>query len=185
MTTQLVERPAVAELTFQAFDKAVHPELIDSIARKQFQREGYRLTLHLTPAGHVFEWRLGEHTIVEVLADQGSELPHHRQIFGHRIGHERAEKFKPCGEIEYQVCFQIEKADPAVFRSLCEELRLQAERDGVLQLLHAKDRLGICPMSFVDLQARPGSLLIHAFHTFPDEYAVVKSQSLIDFGTTT
>jgi hypothetical protein len=31
------------------------------------------------------------------------------------------------------------------------------------------------------LQSRPGSLLIHVYHTFPDDYAVVKTQSLIEF----
>jgi hypothetical protein len=40
--------------------------------------------------------------------------------------------------------------------------------------------MGLSPLSYLDVQARTGSLLIHSYHTFPDEYAVVKSQTLIE-----
>jgi hypothetical protein len=32
----------------------------------------------------------------------------------------------------------------------------------------------------VQTEERPGSLLVHAFHTFPDNRAVVKTQSLFE-----
>lgn len=181
MNAGVVERPPTDQLTFQAFDKSVHPELIESVATKQFQREGYRLTLHLTAAGHAFEWRRDACTLVELLADQNGALPHQRQVFAHRVGHERSEEFRLGEDVLYRACFQLELVEPGVFRNVCEELRAHAERDGVLQLLHAKDRMGICPLSFVDLQARPGSFIVHAYHTYPEECAIVKTQSLVEF----
>jgi hypothetical protein len=60
------------------------------------------------------------------------------------------------------------------------ELRDESRRSGVLQLLSTTDRLGVTPLSFVDLQARTNSLIIHTYHTFPEDYAIVKSQTLID-----
>jgi len=33
-------------------------------------------------------------------------------------------------------------------------------------------------LSYINFEARNRSLLVQAFHTFPDDYAVVKSQSL-------
>ena len=36
------------------------------------------------------------------------------------------------------------------------------------------------PLGLITVEARPGCLFLSTFHTFPDEYAVVKTQSLIE-----
>jgi hypothetical protein len=33
-------------------------------------------------------------------------------------------------------------------------------------------------LSYINVESRDRSLLVQAFHTFPDDYAIVKSQSL-------
>ena len=35
-------------------------------------------------------------------------------------------------------------------------------------------------LSYINLETRNRSLLVQAFHTFPDDYAIVKSQSLYE-----
>jgi hypothetical protein len=35
-------------------------------------------------------------------------------------------------------------------------------------------------VSWIDVETRPRSLIIQAFHTFPDEMAIVKSQSVFE-----
>jgi len=35
-------------------------------------------------------------------------------------------------------------------------------------------------LGFVTVEARPGCLFLSAFHTFPEEHTVVKTQSLIE-----
>ena len=42
-------------------------------------------------------------------------------------------------------------------------------------------RLAVAPLSHIAVEARARSLLIHAFHTFPDDCAIVKTQSLFEF----
>ena len=37
------------------------------------------------------------------------------------------------------------------------------------------------PLSLLRVDAQPDSLLVHAYHTFPDGCAVVKSQSLFEW----
>ncbi|QDU62300.1 hypothetical protein Pan216_31670 [Planctomycetes bacterium Pan216] len=175
-----VLRPYTTELTYQVFDWPVHPELVESLAREELAREGYRLVFHLTPAGHLMEWHWGEVVLVEMLADQAHPLPEHRQLFGHRVGNERSEQFQPAESVSYQTCFQVERLAPELFLHLHDELMADGEKQGILHLLPCHDRLGLSPISFVDLQSRPGSLLAHIYHTFPDEFAVVKTQTLIE-----
>lgn len=174
-------RPCVSDLTFQVFDRAVHPEFIDSRLVRSFDREGSRLQLHLTPAGHVLSWRLGTLTLVEVLGDQSQPFPEVGQLFAHRVGGERSECHSPKEKVSYQTCFQLERLPEQVFFSVHDELRRDGEKNGVLHQLSPRDRLGFSPLSFVDLQARPGSIIVHVYHTYPDELAIVKSQSLIEF----
>ena len=35
-------------------------------------------------------------------------------------------------------------------------------------------------VSYINVETRNRSLLVQAFHTFPDDYAIVKSQSLFE-----
>jgi hypothetical protein len=167
-------------LVFQAYDRPLHPEFIESIQVRTFTRDGYELKLHLTPAGHATRWRWRQINLVELLADQTDPMPENRQLFAHRIGGERTERFQPCPRLSYQTCFQVEYLPAELFFRQHDELRYDGRHGGLLLELHPHDRLGLSPLSFVDLQARPGSLLINAYHTFPDDYAIVKTQTLID-----
>jgi hypothetical protein len=35
-------------------------------------------------------------------------------------------------------------------------------------------------MSWIDVETRPRTMIVQAFHTFPDDLAIVKSQSLFE-----
>lgn len=180
MAKGLILRPSVTELTYQVFDRPFHPEIIESLSSRSFERDGYVLRLHLTRAGHVFEWRRGKANLVEVLGDGRQMIPDTGQLFTHRIGGERSEYASPAPRVSYQTCFQLERVPAGIYRNLDLELRDDGERNGVLHLLSPRNRLGLSPLSYVDVQARKDSLVIHAFHTFPCEFAIVKSQTLIE-----
>lgn len=181
MAQQLICRPPVAQLTYQGFDRPIHPEIIESISSRRFKREQYHLALHLTPSGHVIEWRWKNVHLVEILGGKDQVFPEH-PFFAHRIGGERSECFFPSEDVSYQTCFQMERIPDHLYYQVDGELRDDSKRVGVLQVLSSSDRLGLSPLSYVDLQARTGSLVIHAYHTFPGEYTIVKSQTLIEFG---
>jgi hypothetical protein len=174
-------RPCVTDLTFQVYDRAVHPEFFETRMMRAFERDGSQLRLHLTSAGHALVWQLGSFHLVEILGDQACALPEVGQLFVHRVGGERSECHFPRESLSYQTCFQLERLPEEIFFHVHDELRRDGEKNGVLHQLRPNDRLGFSPISFADLQARPGSLLIHVYHTYPDEFAIVKSQTLIEF----
>lgn len=170
------------DLTFQVYDWTVHPELIEAVAVRTFERDDYRLRVHLTAAGHLFDWRWKGLVLVEALAEQPRLLQEQRMLLAHRVGNERSERLALSARVSYQTCFQLERMTPELFFRFHDQLRCDGEKNGLLHLLHPLDRMGLSPLSYLDLQARPRSLLIHAFHTYPAEFAVVKSQSLIEIG---
>ena len=174
------KRPRTDRLSFAAYDRPLHPELFETRQLHRFDRDGCRLALHLTDAGHVLQWRRGDVALAEMLDGRLAELSERNQLFAHRIGQERGESCRLAADISYRTCFQLERLPATVFSHVHAELRCDGDRDGLVRLFEPNDRLGLAPMSFVDLQHRTGSFVVHVYHTFPDELCIFKSQTLIE-----
>ena len=61
-----------------------------------------------------------------------------------------------------------------------DEILRDGSKRGFLQNFPSHNRLGPAPLGFVTADARQGCLILTSFHTFPEEYTVVKTQSLIE-----
>jgi hypothetical protein len=75
---------------------------------------------------------------------------------------------------------QAEVLDSAVFRTIHEELLADGRKRGLLHPLDPHHRLGLSPLGFVTADARPGCLVVNTFHTFPVEFTLLKTQTLIE-----
>src|SRR5262249_12652594 len=173
-------RPKVSELVFRLYDRPLHPELFDVLAARRVARDAYRLTVRITRSGHVLTWERGPLCLSEVTASADQELPDAGRRLAHRFGGERQGRCEVAPGVRYQVSSQVETLPPEQFLHLHEELRADGERKGLLFHFRPHDRLGLAPLGVVIVEALPGCLSASAFHTFPDEFAVVKTQSLIE-----
>jgi len=77
-----------------------------------------------------------------------------------------------------QVSFQLEPVAPEIFWTFQQELANDSEREGMLHTFDSSGRMALGALSYINIESRDRNLLIQAFHTFPDDYAIVKSQSL-------
>lgn len=181
MDTSLV-RPPVGELSFQLYGRPLHPEFFDILAIRKIQREDYHLTVWITRTGHVVTWENRDVILTEVTTAQASELPERRRLLNFRLRSEQSKKL-PCAHgITYQMSFQVEVMQPEIFFHVHDEILDDGRKRGFLYNFRADDRLNLAPLGFMSAEARPGLLLVTSFHTFPDEYTVVKTQSIIERG---
>jgi hypothetical protein len=67
-----------------------------------------------------------------------------------------------------------------VFTHLCDEMELDASRDRLFHRFADANRLVPSAISHVAFESRPRGLLVHAFHSFPCERAIVRTQSLFE-----
>ena len=176
----LTVRPKVAELTFQLFGRPLHPELFVVFESCTIERGGYTAKIDITGAGHVVTWRYGGLTLTEVAASTHNPLPKMRRLLAHHLRGQRSERVECRGGVCYQTNFQLEPADPEVFWTFQQELAVEGQRHGMLHRFGASGRMALGALSYINLEARNRSLLVQAFHTFPDDYAIVKSQSLFE-----
>lgn len=181
-----VRRPSVKELVFQAYTRPLHPELFTIRARERVQKLGHDVTAQLTSTGHVVVWNSRGRFLTEVLTAADIILPVKR-LLEYRV----LSGYGPiCCEVpargdqpgyRYHACFQSERLAWPDFCLAHDEIEADSRKRGMLVRLPAKRSKAYPPLGFLVLEGHPECLLIHAFHTFPEEQTVVKSQSLIEF----
>ena len=173
-------RPKVAELVFQLYGRALHPELFEVYSTRKVERGDYEATIQITSAGHIVTWRYQGLTLTEVATSAHHPLPQKRRLMGYRLKGEGSDRVEcRCGA-SYQVNFQLEPVDPEVFWTFQQELACDGERQGMLHRFDSSGRMALGALSYINIETRNRSLLVQAFHTFPDDYAIVKSQSLFE-----
>lgn len=179
MDTRYV-RPQTSDLLFQLFGRPLHPELFEVFARCQVRRDEYEATIQITEAGHLITWKSGSVCLCEVAAPQGHPLPRKRRLLSHRLRGERTDNLQYAVAVRYQVNLQVERLEPEIFWDIHEELEIDGRRRGLFHQFQSPNRLATGPLSHVTLEAHSRLLLVQTFHTFPDEFALFKSQSLFE-----
>jgi hypothetical protein len=174
----LTVRPKVAELVFQVYGRALHPELFETHCSRLVRRGDYEAKIDITSAGHVVTWRYAGLTLTEVAASAHHPLPEKRRLLNYRLNGQRHDRIDCQGGVCYQMSFQLEPVEPEVFWTFQQELASDGQRMGMLHRFDSGGRIALGALSYINVASRNRTLLIQAFHTFPDDYAIVKSQSL-------
>ena len=173
-------RPRVADLVFRLFDRTLHPELYDRIATRSVERGGFRITAHITPTGHILEWTHRSERITEALAAADQLLPRRGQRLAHRFGGSRGGRCEVLPGLRYQVSTHVEILEQEQFDEVHADLKREGEAKGLLFHSRPDTRVSLSPLGVVIVEALAKCLSISAFHTFPEELAVVRTQSLLE-----
>ena len=67
-----------------------------------------------------------------------------------------------------------------MFWTFQQELCSSSTRQGILHRFDSGSRLALGAVSWVSIETTAKRLLVQAFHTFPDDLAIVKSQTLFE-----
>jgi hypothetical protein len=173
-------RSRVADLSFQVFGRGLHPDWFAVRGHRRIVQAGWEADVRIIEGGHAILWKAGAARLTEILAGPETALPEPGLLFHSPVRHDRSATLRPTARAEYQTCFEVERIDPEVFRHLCDELTLDADRRGLFHRFAPTSRLCPAPLSHVCVEARAKGLSVHTFHTFPDEQAIVRTQSLFE-----
>jgi len=98
----------------------------------------------------------------------------------YRLKGQRSDRVECRGGVVYHTNFQLEPVAPEVFWTFQEELSRDGERQGLMHVFDSSGRMALGAVSYIYAETRTRSLLIQAFHTFPDDCAIVKCQSVFE-----
>jgi hypothetical protein len=176
-------RPKVAELAFHVFSRPLHPELYTVHKSRQVNRGGYQARIDITSCGHVVTWNsngenaCGALTVCEVATGAHQPVPKRRCLLSKALKGSRNERVKCRGGIGYRTHFQLEPVEPDVFWMVQQQLG-ESPTEGLLHTFDASGRMALGALSYINVETREKSMLVQAIHTFPDDYAIVKVESL-------
>ena len=173
-------RSRVADLVFQVFSRAMHPDWFAVREHRRITQEGWEADLRIIEGGHAIIFRSGHNRITEVLSGPETQLPEPGLLFHSAVRQERTATLRPSASIEYQTCFEVERVDPEVFAHLTEEMTLDADPGRIFHVFSPVNRMAPAPISHLRFESRVRGLTLHAFHTFPEEHAIVRTQSLFE-----
>ncbi len=173
-------RSRIADLSFHVFARAIHPDWISVREHRRFTRTGWEADVRLIEGGHAVVWSSGSCRVSEVLCSRETPLPEHGLLFHSPVVRERSIELHPSLRVDYQGCIETERVPAEVFRHLTEEIILDSHRGGLFHRFDRTSRLAPPPLSLLTIEPQPRGLSVQAIHTFPDEYAVVRSQSLFE-----
>jgi Protein of unknown function DUF2617 len=173
-------RAKIPDLVFQVYGRPLHPELFEVTQTRTVQRGPYEARIDITSCGHVVTWKYEGITLTEVATSASHPLPQRRRLLSYKLKGERSDQVQCRGGAIYQVNFQLEPVDPEVFWGFQTELANDGDREGMLHLFTPTGRMALGGLSLIKLETRPRKMLVQTFHTFPDDFAVVKSQSIFE-----
>ena len=176
----LTVRPKVAELVFRLYGRPLHPELFEVCASGGVSRHDFEAKIDITATGHVVTWRHAGLTLTEVATSSHHPLPERRRLMSYKLKGQRSDGLECRGGITYHVSFQLEPVEPEIFWTFQEELAAEEHGHALVQRFDSSGRIALGAVSYINVEARTRSLLVQTFHTFPDDCAIVKSQSLFE-----
>jgi hypothetical protein len=173
-------RARVADLSFQVFNRALHPDWFATRVHRRIPQERWEADVRIIAGGHVVIFGCGPIRLTEILCGPETPLPEPGRLFQSGVRSERSASLHPGGVIEYQTCFEVERVEVEVFRHLCAEMIADGTQQTLLHRFGSCNRLAPAPLSQVHVDSRTRGLSVQSFHTFPDECAIVRSQSLYE-----
>ena len=173
-----ISRPETTELAISLFARALHPELFETCESFEYRNKSYRAAIQITSCGHVIEFRRGEHFATEVLDCKQSVLPHIKRLCLYAVD---SLNYQLEGGLNLSICFECEYLAPDIYQQLEQEYWKDAISATLSHLDEGNNCTGSSELNFMSVDPGTDSLNVHAFHLYPEECAIVKSQSLFTF----
>lgn len=174
------QKHRVGSLRFILFDRPLHPELFEIYHGRSIVKGGYEARLWITGCTHVISFHREQSSLVQVIADAQMELPERGRLLELPFRGEKDHDSQRAPGIHYMMNFQVEAMSPAVYSKTHHDLARAGMHRGLFVPFPTWMAHGLTPFTFLDYEAKANELHIFAFHAFPEDLTIVKSQSIFE-----
>ena len=172
---------AVEELTFNLFQRPLHPELFQIYANRKIKTEKYEALIWVTGCTHVASIFTADLCLSEVISGPGQVLPHRGLIEHFQFRGPKSHKCTLSRGLSYMTDFQVEKMSTNLYNKCHLDLERLARNRGIFVKFPKSAAGGLQPFCYIDFEARKKDLHIHTFAAYPEQVTMIKTQSLFDF----
>ena len=171
---------AINELAFSLYQRPLHPELFNIYAKRSIKTDLYETLIWATGGSHVVTVFVGDVCLTELISFPEQQLPKRGLVERFQFRGQRTHKCTLNRGLSYMTDFQVEKMSANLYRQSHYDLERFARNRGMFVSFPDLAVGGIEPFSYIDFEARRDELHVHAFHAYPDQLTIIKTQSLFD-----
>ena len=170
----------VEDLHFCLYQRSIHPEFFHVHQVKRIEQRRYQAELWIVGLAHVAAVHYGHHVLTELITDDSESLPKVGLATSFRFRGERdhTQSFNNGGR--YILSTQVERMTPQLFPATHRDYLHYGRNRGVFAQFDEWAYDGLAPFTFIDYDARDSEFHVHAFHVFPEEMTLLKTQSIFE-----
>lgn len=172
----------VEDLQFCLYQRALHPELFHIQRVKRVQQARYQAEVWIVGLTHVVTVQAGDQILTELIAEETELLPKSGLVTSFRFRGERDHTQSFNNDVKYILSTQVERMTPQLFPATHRDYVHYAQNRGMFESFEEWTSDGLAPFTFVDFDARDHEFHVHAFHAYPDELTLLKTQSIFEIG---
>jgi hypothetical protein len=170
----------VDELHFSLYQRALHPELFHIYLAKRVEHRLYNAEIWIVGLAHVVTVEFRDGSLTEVVAEPSELLPRAGLANTFRFRGERDYSQTFPGGLQYILSTQVERMTANLFPATHRDLTADGQRRGLFQSFEDWTENEFVPFTLMDYEARDAEFHVHAFHVFPSELTIVKTQSIFE-----
>ncbi|MCH2211365.1 MAG: DUF2617 family protein [Fuerstiella sp.] len=178
MPVQLT-RPDVTDMVLRTYERPLHPELFESVRTCSFSVGGHRATVRLGMSGHMLVFRTSDKTLTEVVTTRQHSLPERLKVIHRRLIGYRTHMIDLSG-VRYHCSYQLEHVPVDIYLQLHREMESDAKSATLAITIPGTTSHSPDCISQLKCDVLTEGLVIHAFHTFPENAAILRTQTLFE-----
>jgi len=174
-----VDAPKLEEMRLYVYGRPLHPELFGVFLQHKLDLGRYQADIWLLGLGHLVCFHTPEQTVTELVV-QASELYSSAGLI-EKLPLEKKSDFRHCldDRVFYIVSTRAETMSQAVFEQVHREMLRFAETRGLFMPFDQwAEGKGLAPFSFIDYEHRTRELSVFAYHAFPSQNLILRTQSV-------
>lgn len=172
----------VDELQFCLYQRALHPELFRIDQVRRVEQANYKAEIWVVGLTHVVTVQYGNETLTELIVQDMDLLPKAGLAASFRFRGERDHAQSFGDNMRYILSTQVERMTPQLFPATHRDYVHYAQSREFFVSFDEWSHEGLAPFTFIDFDARNDEFHVHAFHAFPEELTLLKTQSIFEFG---
>jgi hypothetical protein len=170
----------IDDLHFFLYHRALHPELFRIEQVRQLRQKRYTAEIWLVGLSHVVMLQAKNQVITEMIGPDSDLLPKMGLVTRFRFRGEKDHVQSFDDGVQHIMSSQVERMTPNLFAASHRDLLRYSAKRGLLCTFPEWSSSELEPFSFIDYEAREGELHVHAYHAFPDELTLLKTQSIFE-----
>ena len=175
-------RHRVEDLQFCLYQRAIHPELFHIHRVKRLEQARYNAEIWVVGLTHVVTVQCGDQTLTELIVEDMEPLPKVGLATSFRFRGERDHAQSFANDMKYILSTQVERMTPQLFPPTHRDYVHYAHNRGLFVSFDDWAVDDLAPFTFIDFDARDHEFHVHAFHAYPEELTLLKTQSIFEVG---